>query len=521
MSGTVLGGESGRKRGGDGRFPGVAPPPIRVPRTFSPEPLEDEQPGLVLPTEFGLSPAWSKPIRVGFLISADTIALLTSFALAIGTYATFVVRQDPKVYLALLPLVAIFPLSYALSGLYPGFGVGPVETLRQLTVRTSFIFVVLAAGTFVLKLPPAYSRATFCIAWFSALFMVPMARFFTLRWLQTWDWAAAPALVLGPRSALSKLENQLAAIRLSGYRAALSFATDTEIMTGGKPMNPAATKVARHMKMLAESGIHVVVLVDDGSDHTSKWVAVVQEHFHHLILIRGHNPLPVEGVVTRDLGGVLGIEFQNQLLRSRNRILKRTMDLVITLTVGVIAAPLMGVAALAIKLISPGPVFFGQQREGRAGRFFTVWKLRTMHIDSQDRLETFLAENPAARVEWEGSFKLKKDPRILPCVGHLLRRLSIDELPQLWSVFKGEMSLVGPRPFPKYHLEKFEDEFLQLRRRVRPGLTGLWQVTCRSNGGLEFQEKYDTYYIRNWSVWMDLYVLAKTTIVVVAGKGAY
>jgi lipopolysaccharide/colanic/teichoic acid biosynthesis glycosyltransferase len=118
-------------------------------------------------------------------------------------------------------------------------------------------------------------------------------------------------------------------------------------------------------------------------------------------------------------------------------------------------------------------------------------------------------------------FKLKNDPRILKGVGFLLRKSSLDELPQLWNVVLGEMSLVGPRPFPHYHLEQFSQEFRNLRRSVIPGMTGLWQVLARSDGNLETQEKLDTYYIRNWSIWLDLSLLGRTALVVLTGKGAY
>jgi lipopolysaccharide/colanic/teichoic acid biosynthesis glycosyltransferase len=144
-----------------------------------------------------------------------------------------------------------------------------------------------------------------------------------------------------------------------------------------------------------------------------------------------------------------------------------------------------------------------------------------MYPDAERMLEAYLDSSPAARIEWDRFCKLKKDPRILPGVGHFLRKTSLDELPQLWNVLKGEMSLVGPRPFPSYHNERFHPEFRALRTQVMPGLTGLWQVAARSDGDLGVQESLDGYYIRNWSLWLDVYLLIRTVQIVLATKGAY
>jgi len=176
---------------------------------------------------------------------------------------------------------------------------------------------------------------------------------------------------------------------------------------------------------------------------------------------------------------------------------------------------------LWIKKVSPGPAFFVQEREGHRGKPIRIWKLRTMHLNAESLLEDCTSENPEQAREWASCCKLRNDPRILPGVGRILRRSSMDELPQLWNVLVGDMSLVGPRPFPFYHLERFDSEFCRIRHQVLPGLTGLWQVSARADSDLSMQESLDTYYIRNWSLWMDLHVLASTFRAVVGGKGAY
>lgn len=144
-----------------------------------------------------------------------------------------------------------------------------------------------------------------------------------------------------------------------------------------------------------------------------------------------------------------------------------------------------------------------------------------MRRDAEAQLEEQLEQNPGLRREWEASYKLKSDPRLIPVVGRFFRRFSIDELPQLWAVVKGDMSLIGPRPFPDYHVKQFSPAFLELRHRVRPGITGLWQVMVRSAGDISEQEGYDSYYIRNWSAWLDLYILTRTITAVASGRGAY
>ena len=203
-----------------------------------------------------------------------------------------------------------------------------------------------------------------------------------------------------------------------------------------------------------------------------------------------------------------------------NLRLKRGLDVALVLASAAVFLPLIGLAALAIQLVDRGPVFYAQERRGLGGRRIRVWKLRTMHQDSAARLERHLAENPAARDEWNRFFKLRHDPRVLPWIGGLLRRSSIDELPQVWNLLVGEMTLVGPRPLPDYHLAAFDGAFRHQRQTVTPGLTGLWQVAARSDGDTMVMRRLDGFYIANRSIGLDLLILLRTVAVVLAGRGA-
>jgi len=246
----------------------------------------------------------------------------------------------------------------------------------------------------------------------------------------------------------------------------------------------------------------------------------LREHFHRVIVVRPLEERLIEPAAIRYLGTAVGIEYQNLLLMVRHRLVKRVMDIALSAVGLVLLLPVMAAAAVAIKLCDPGPWWHAQTRGGRGGRPFRMWKLRTMYLDADDRLSAHLATDVAARREWEEEFKLARDPRVLPVVGNVLRRWSLDECPQFWNVIRGEMSLVGPRALPPYHLDAFGPEFRALRQRIRPGMTGMWQVMSRGRGAIRAQEVLDRYYICNWSLWMDLFVLGKTILTVPGGRGA-
>ncbi len=199
-------------------------------------------------------------------------------------------------------------------------------------------------------------------------------------------------------------------------------------------------------------------------------------------------------------------------------VVKRIFDLLIGSLVAVVGVPIWLLIAVAIKMDSNGPVFYGQKRL-RGNELFTAWKFRTMVQDAEEILEDYLTRNPDLREEWEKTHKLKNDPRVTR-VGKFLRKTSLDEIPQLWNVLKGEMSLVGPRPIVMEEKGKYGERF-SLYEHVKPGITGLWQVSGRTDTSYEERIYLDAYYVRNWSVWLDLYIIFKTTYVIIGRVGAY
>jgi Undecaprenyl-phosphate galactose phosphotransferase WbaP len=209
---------------------------------------------------------------------------------------------------------------------------------------------------------------------------------------------------------------------------------------------------------------------------------------------------------------------RNNLTRPVPRLVKRLLDIAGSLTLLVVLAPLLAYLYWEIRRGGAAPIF-GHVRVGLHGREFRCLKFRTMVPDADDVLKKLLDTDPGARAEWERDFKLKDDPRITP-VGHFLRRTSLDELPQLWNVLKGEMSLVGPRPILEEELGRYGDQ-VDYYLEVRPGITGLWQISGRNNTGYEDRVALDSWYVRNWSLWYDLVILVKTVSVVLRREGAY
>jgi Undecaprenyl-phosphate galactose phosphotransferase WbaP len=250
--------------------------------------------------------------------------------------------------------------------------------------------------------------------------------------------------------------------------------------------------------------------------------AAIQDYcrgFSHVLLMPDMPGVCSLGITARDVEGELGLELPQRLFHRGIARLKRTLDWSASAVALLVLAPVFALIAIAIKLTSKGPALYGHSRFGRNGQVFKAVKFRTMVKDADRVLADYLTLNPEHLYEWQHDHKLKNDPRIT-AVGKWLRRYSLDELPQLINVFLGQMSLVGPRPIVATEIPKYGRGY-RLYTRVRPGITGLWQVSGRNNTTYDERVAFDEYYVNNWSIWLDLYILIRTTKVVLTAEGAY
>lgn len=412
----------------------------------------------------------------------------------------------------------LVPFGYWLVKLYPGYGLTSVERFRRRVKATFVIFMAFNSWDFFLE-HGGRSRGIVLITFLLAFIIPPVVqvlfRMFLVR-INVWG---MPIVLIGAGKTGEHLVATLLNGGLLGFRPVVILDDDQSKWgsnIAGVPVVGGLDKVEEYSKKIS-----CAILAIPGAGRERIVELARKLPFYTLLIVPDLIGMQSLWVEARDLGGFVGLEIQKNLLLRRNWYLKRFMDYVLGVPIFICCIPFFIMLALIIIAISPGNPFYCQVREGRHGKKFKVWKLRTMYLNADQLLHEHLERDLAAKHEWMNYFKLKNDPRIIPGIGKLLRKTSLDELPQLWNVLRGEMSLVGPRPFPHYHLEKFAEDFRKVRRSVMPGMTGIWQVSARSDGDLSVQEALDTYYIRNWSIWLDINLLARTVQVVFSGTGAY
>jgi undecaprenyl-phosphate galactose phosphotransferase len=271
-----------------------------------------------------------------------------------------------------------------------------------------------------------------------------------------------------------------------------------------------------------EDKVETLIIVSRGIDkeELNSLINQWENHVKEIRIVSDSTYLKTIGVETEYIDELLVMRMANNLLSPVNRLVKSIFDLVLSVAGLIPALPLFLIIGILIKIDSRGSVFFIQDRFGRDGKKFKLLKFRTMYEDADRKLKEYLERNPQLQAEWDRYKKLKSfDPRVTR-VGKILRRFSLDEAPQIFNVLKGDMSIVGPRPY--LIREKAEiEQSAAIIFRVKSGLTGLWQIRGRSELSFEARLKLDEFYVRNWSLFLDIVIILKTFGVVLKGKGAY
>lgn len=408
--------------------------------------------------------------------------------------------------------------AYSAVGLYPGVGIAAADELRLTAKTNALLFLTAFAAHSALEGASTSTSLLLLGGGFEAIALVPYFRRIARRIVAHRKWWAQPALIFGGGESGVAVYNALRATPELGLRP-IGIVDDLHRHWDGNdaesegyvgPWCDATETIERHQVFWG-----IVPLEEENEEDFSHRLDQLKGVLPHLVVTFGawtHLSRHTSGEFP--LAGIPAIYIEERLLLPLHKAAKRAMDLLMLVLVAPVVIPLAAFLAFLIFLTSPGPIFFHQKRYAAGGGMFNMLKFRSMVVDAERVLNKHLDRDPKMKEEWEQFHKLRNDPRVTR-IGKLMRRTSLDELPQIWHILTGEMSFVGPRPY-------YEDirEVAPVITRVRPGITGLWQVSGRSTSTFEERLKLDANYVRDWSPWLDVYILARTIRVVATCDGA-
>jgi len=418
------------------------------------------------------------------------------------------------------PVAMAMLLVNAANGLYPGIRLGTVDEMRRLWLSITIVALITASG---MRHHPEifWKKIIFLVvAYVLCIIIAPFARSRVRRLLAKTSWWGFPTLVCGDDALVFRVSSWLTDNRRLGLRP-VGIVTSPE-MTEFEGDTQLRTEKWQDAHTLAESQNAYWAVLVESSDDKRHVTSVVDENLGsmpHVFVVSELTGIPDHWNHHQMDEGLPGFQIDQHLLLPIPRLIKRGMDLFLATVAGLLLAPLFLFLAVAIKLTSPGPIFFGHERVGMGNTRFRAWKFRTMVQGAEGMIEEYLCNHPELRDEWERDHKLKNDPRVTK-LGKFMRKWSIDELPQIWNVLCGEMSTVGPRPIVPNEIATYGNHFESFCT-VLPGMTGLWQVCGRNNTTFDVRIQLGMYYIHHWSPWLDLYLIAKTIRTVLFAKGAY
>jgi undecaprenyl-phosphate galactose phosphotransferase len=467
--------------------------------------------------------------EVLILVGFDFLFYLFSALLAYYTSALFIdtgtFTLGDMLSFWWIPMVIL--LTFANEGLYGKRLPFWDETQRIFQFLTLSYLIILAFVTFE-SFHGELPKLTIVLLWAYSIVIFPIGKFAIKHIMYKFDYYKKKTLVVGAgsagKSAVKELGNQdYLGAKVVGFLDDDKDKLGKNIRVGKRNIKViGAVKEFDDIAVKEDVEVAILALPTLPAKKLSSIIVNIQQHVKELIIvpeINGVSPLNTETFHVYDLD-LLMLKVNNNVRSTFNQFAKRTFDIVVSVLLLPIILPVIGVLAYFIKKESPGDVFYAHNRVGKDGAIVPVLKFRSMYSDSKERLEELLASDPEIRKEWETNYKLKNDPRVTK-IGDLIRKTSLDELPQIFNVLKGEMSLVGPRPVVEEELNKYYKESAEYYKMVKPGITGFWQVSGRSDTDYDFRVKVDTWYVYNWSLWLDIMVLIKTVRVVLLREGAY
>ncbi len=461
--------------------------------------------------------------RVAVLLLTDIITLYGILALVLLIYKSFGGEYDLMILLDLWLLPAavvlcnIFSRLYCGSLFYPGAGCSAVEELKRLTLSVLGGYILLFAYLSLTRSSENYTRLGLLVSMGISILLLPIFRYWARSVLRYFHKGEIPVLIAGAGLTGTILGEELIRDKYYGFHIAgyLDDAPEKQGLSlpGGKVLGnlDSALDIARREEV--DYLITTLPLPAVGR-RLNEWLTF----FQHVMVIPDNRVFPILWVHPVDLYGLGAIEVGNRLKRALFRFSKILCETVIAVVAILFLLPFCLLLALLVKVTSRGPVLYRAKRLGVNGTKIEVWKFRTMYADADRKLEQMLAENPEMEKEWREKFKLENDPRITP-LGAFLRKTSLDELPQFLNVIRGEMAVIGPRPIVEKEVEYYGPHY-EVFSRVKPGITGLWQVSGRSETTYERRIALDMYYINNWSIWLDYYIFLKTVKEVFSCHGA-
>jgi Undecaprenyl-phosphate galactose phosphotransferase WbaP len=441
-------------------------------------------------------------------------------ALSLAGLAPRLGHPDPR--LAAGFLAAAFILNWY-QGLYSTVVLKPAAELRQIWFNALGLTAFFVAVQWVMMdMPTAHSSRLLWLALSSIAMalLLPLLRAACRLLYGRRRWWGRRVILVGCGERSAALYRLLRGSPLYGLRP-VGFVENFDQM-GDVDSEGYLGPIAELPERVAENDVNLALIVSSSVVPRTEFSQLVCQPgtgVRDWLIIPDGAGLPSLWTVPREVAGMPAIGVVNRLQCGWQVIGKRLIDLAIVVLLAPLWVPLVYGLALVVRLGSKGKAFYSQQRLGLDGETFHCWKLRSMVANADEVLQKYLAENPELQAEWDRDHKLKNDPRIT-WIGRILRKTSLDELPQLFNVLYGEMSIVGPRPIVSAEIEKY-GEVWKLYKMVTPGITGLWQVNGRNNTTYQERLDFDEYYVRNWSVWFDLYIMMCTVKVVCLREGAY